>query len=216
MTTNELSPSNPCAKPSRASLWAATAAEVADFRHQFGKLPGDNNVTPRERALRVWMQRQRQKEIDGKLSPEQVATLERIDDQWRSNQVHLAWHNHLAEAREAYVEDANSSKAGSLVARQRARMAAGKLRPEQILALNSAFPQWRDPFKVRWDEHAENLRSYLGEHGTLPTSRAKDPLAYKLGLWLKEQRRLHHLGTLKEDRVARLDESVPGWRGTSQ
>ncbi|MTD17138.1 hypothetical protein GIS00_24695 [Nakamurella sp. YIM 132087] len=69
------------------------------------------------------------------------------------------------------------------------------------------------PDDQRWTSQLERLVQHVKVHGLPPsTSVGTSADERRLGYWLSTQRREERLGTLADDRRARLDEAVPTWR----
>lgn len=64
-----------------------------------------------------------------------------------------------------------------------------------------------------WDESAKALLGFFKVDGRLPKQLSEDPDERRLEGWLSWQRTHRQRGTLRRDRVAWLDEHVPGWLG---
>lgn len=206
----------------RMARWAQTADEVADFKKAHGKLPGDNKVTERERALRVWVKRQKAKESEGKLTEEQVQALNVIDGDWRADRNRLPWENNLTAAMLEYREKGAAPEVdgdtGKWLRTQRSRLSAGDLDDGQIEALDAGVPGWRvvraDVLRAnQWNDKAGAVRTQIAKAGRLPRERDRDPAVAKMGVWIRSQRERLSDGLISADQIAELDATIPGWRG---
>ena len=207
----------PTASAALTSQWVQTLDEVLRFKETHGKLPGDGGLEDRERALQQWLKRQKAREDLGRLSPAQIQALNAVDGDWRANQSSLSWENNLTDAILEYQQlgriPGNDEGAGRWLVRQRSRMSAGKLSDDQLSALDEGLPGWRNLDRIRWFQQLDALAAWCAAAGKLPTSRTPDPEGRRLGTWVAFQRRRHRRGLLKDDLVAALDDTVPGWRG---
>jgi hypothetical protein len=106
---------------------------------------------------------------------------------------------------------------------QRSSLRNGLLLPEKISKLNQALPGWSNvaPGGFRassrgrssWNHRLEQLSEHWHRHGRNPAiSSSGTPEERGLGKWLSAQRYALKKGTLHPERVAKLDELVPGWR----
>lgn len=198
-----------------AARWAATLQEVADFKAEFGDLPGGRR-TAREDLLRQWLRGQRVKAARGELSDDRIRALDHVDGDWRTNRTMLSWENRLTAAALEYQNTGQvpgtDSEAGMWLQRQRSRLSTGKLTADQLGALDGAIPGWRNLDYLTWARHANDLRLHMDRTGSLPTSRAKDPEVLRLYYWLARQRKRFRNGTMRDSQATKLDELIPGWR----
>jgi hypothetical protein len=106
---------------------------------------------------------------------------------------------------------------------QRSSLRNGLLLPERISKLNQALPGWSNAapggFRAssrgqgRWNHRLEQLSKHWHRHGRNPVvGSSGTPEERALGRWLAAQRYALKQGTLYPERVAQLDELVPGWR----
>ncbi|MGK3708631.1 helicase associated domain-containing protein [Arthrobacter sp. IK3] len=199
--------------------WARTLEELASFRAEHDSLPGDSGRTPRERPLQQWLKRQIRLEADGLLRRDRIEALDAVDGDWRANQSRLSWEGRLAEAILEYQTlgrvPGNGEGSDPWLLKQRSRLSAGKLSEDQVEALDEAIPGWRNLDRIKWSERARELRRHVDATGSLPTSRTKDPEAYRCYTWLAFQRKKLRQGRLDAAQLAELDGLVPGWRGRS-
>lgn len=97
------------------------------------------------------------------------------------------------------------------------------LLPERISKLNQALPGWSgvapggfrgsSPGKSSWENRLEQLVEHWRRCGRNPVrGPSGSPEECALGKWLAVQRYTLKKGALYPERLARLDELVPGWR----
>jgi hypothetical protein len=108
---------------------------------------------------------------------------------------------------------------------QRSSLRNGLLLPEKISKLNQALPGWSNvaPGGFRasarrqssWNHRLEQLSEHWHRYGRNPVmGPSGSPEERALGKWLSAQRYALKKDTLYAERVAKLDELVPGWRGS--
>lgn len=201
-----------------AARWVETLEEVSAFKARYGKLPGSKAVhSPRETQLRYWIKRQKAKEERGELSDLQVRALDLVDGDWRADLSRLSWEDKLAAAILEYQElgrvPGNSEGTGVWLRQQRSRMSAGKLDADQLQALDTNIPGWRNLDRITWFGRAGELRQYVERTGRLPTSRSRDPEGARVWTWLSFQRGRLAKGRLSRDQIDELNRILPGWGG---
>lgn len=202
---------------SEALRWAKTLQEVAEFKAEFGVLPGGSYRTPREHSLRQWVRGQRIKASAGELAQDRIEALNRVDPDWRANGTRLPWEDNLAAAmldfqRLGRIPD-NDYVSGVWIRQQRSRISAGKIDAGQIAALDEGLPGWRNLDRVNWFERVPVVQAYVEKAGKIPTSRTADPEAVRHYTWITWQRKKLRAGKLDAEQVALLDKALPGWRG---
>jgi hypothetical protein len=117
------------------------------------------------------------------------------DEQWNEKfrllQKYHAEHGDCLVPRDYIIEE-NKIKLGSWVSKQRVTHAAGKLREDRLLQLESLEFSFRalpdDSVQAHWDRRFEKLVRYKQENGhcLVPQTYKEDP---QLGNWVSSQRR---------------------------
>ena len=90
-----------------------------------------------------------------------------------------------------------------------------KIKPqsaERVAALDLHLPSWRITAEDVWNGRLEYVRVFLATNGRFPSTTAKDREERKHGVWLSNQRSI--AGTMDPDRLARLNDRLPGWNRT--
>lgn len=210
--------------------WRGRLQEVIRFRKANGALPRINgvNLSADELKLGTWLGEQRRTLKAGVLSHDRRARLDELvpgwadthNDVWGSKASEVAaWI--AANGRVPRVSGLNVSaeekKLGVWVKNQRAKLKAGKLRPDRRMRLDELVPGWDTTFDDAWDLRAAEIAVWIESNGDTPRMKGPNigPEEQIFGTWLGEQRRNLKAGMLSAQRRSRLDELVPGWDATS-
>ncbi|MGK3708629.1 helicase associated domain-containing protein [Arthrobacter sp. IK3] len=192
----------------RRLKWAQTLDEVASFRQTHGKLPGDSKTTPRERALQVWVKRQRVKELEGKLAADQVAGLDKVDPDWRANQVQLNWESMLTMASllrsKTGTLPAHGTPEGAWMRGVAQRHRAGLLPESEAKEMDKHLPGWNDTRYAAWRERADGIEARIRSNGRTPSHRSPDPQLQSDAVWIRDQKARMKKGSLTETQEAEL------------
>lgn len=178
-------------------------------------------VTPDGIRLGRWISNIRSKRKDNKrshlLSEEQVAELNDLGMVWDKSEAN--WQEYFNAAEEYYLEHGhllvpsdytteNNIKLGSWIFRIRSAKESRKqiLTDEQINKLDSIGMSWESRMNSEWDTHfAEASNFYnMNKHLNIPVA-YKSEDGFALGKWIRHQREYYAKGTLKDDRVDRLN-----------
>lgn len=208
--------------------WDEQLDNYVRFVKEHNRVPSQYAGDPGERMLTFWLRHQKASLRNGLLLPERFEKLERALPGWSSPyRLRLSWDQMLARvvqfktdrgrwASSASSDDAERNLANWLY-RQAATRTASRHRQhaEGIAKLNNALPGWlrRLPRDAeRWYSRLEQVQEHVRKHGRLPAMRATNsPEEYALAKWLSVQRYALKKGTLYPERLARLDELLPGW-----
>ena len=89
---------------------------------------------------------------------------------------------------------------------------ANRLSDDQVRMLSELGFEWRSQHDVAWDKGCSYAKAYFDTHGNLdvPTS-YKTPDGFKLGDWLSNQREKYATGTMKQERIDRLNQLNMIW-----
>ncbi|WP_181762507.1 helicase associated domain-containing protein [Pseudarthrobacter sp. B4EP4b] len=95
---------------------------------------------------------------------------------------------------------------------QKASLRNGLLLPEKFEKLERALPGWSSPYRLRpgWDQMLARVVRFKTGHGRWPSSESPDFAERSLANWLYRQaasRDRQH-----EERLAKLNNALPGWR----
>lgn len=190
---------------------------------RFAQRTGSALVPPRHAeagyALGAWVREQRTNFQQGTLSADRVVRLQSVpgwswsphDDRWdRHFDALRAFVGREGHARVPADHVEAGMKLGSWVVRHRGEYARGTVPASRVRRLE-ALPGWVwDTRETSWDEHLEALVNFVAEHGHASVPYAYEAGGKRLGQWVVTQRHRRRNGTLRDDRVRRLD-AVPGW-----
>ncbi|MBT2518229.1 helicase associated domain-containing protein [Streptomyces sp. ISL-90] len=99
---------------------------------------------------------------------------------------------------------------GRWVKNRRDQFLWGQLTGEQISQLES-LPEWTwNAQDARFEKGVDLMIVYALRHGTTAISQTHREGEFPLGRWVYTRRREYAQGTLREDRILRL-QSIPGW-----
>lgn len=205
------------------TAWENSYAAFAEFREKYGlsDIPADY-MTPQGTSLKVWLLNQRSKFVAGKLPGWKVQKLNDIDPNW--NKPRDNWdamfecakkfaeeHGSLTSVPIDYVSDIGINL-HSWVVCQRKNIKNGKLSQERINKLKSVGFSL-DPLADAWEFGYEHAKSFYNSYGHL---NVKSPYCsedgFRLGEWLRCQRRALKKGNMREDRKEKLDNIGMDWK----
>ena len=162
-----------------------------------------------------WVQEQRKKYSQGKLSQYRERRLNSLEFEWKIH-VCVPWmdmYKQLVSYREKHDGSTNVpqtskeySKLGLWVRRQRFFYCKGKLSSERINLLNSIDFQWKLIETTPWMEMYRRLEAYKAQHKNtrVPRKYQADP---KLGFWVNKQRH----SCKEQDRIELLNKLGFEW-----
>lgn len=184
-------------------------------------------VTEDGRNLGKWIMNQRQAKKSGKLTQEQVESLESIGMTW--NYADEKWEMYYLEALRYYQEHGDLLVSRTYVTPSGIRLGswlgqisrtyaglqkgAAPLTKEQIARLEAIGMVWGNRKEGQWQKAYNQAELYYRRHGDLNI-----PLEYiapdgtKLGKWITIQRSSRKTGSLSEQRIALLDKIAMDWR----
>ena len=89
---------------------------------------------------------------------------------------------------------------------------ANRLSDDQVRMLSELGLEWRNQHDLAWDKGYSYAKAYYDTRGNLdvPTS-YKTPNGFKLGDWLSKQRDKYVTGTMKQERIDRLNQLNMIW-----
>jgi len=172
-------------------------------------------------SLGSWVDRQRYRFKNDKLSPERIKVLENFPGWiWAPRETNFEnglarLKSYLARERDVKVpshyKDEKGFSLGGWVENQRSRFKKDKLPPERIKALEELSGWVWDPIEQQYQEGLQRMQVFvaLEGHARAP-QRYKDETGYKLGNWVNRQRSAYKKDGLLAERIKTL-ESLPGW-----
>jgi len=199
--------------------WMTTYAAVLAYMDEHGRNPSRADITPAVKRLGFWCNNQRTAKMRGSLSDDRVALLELISS-WVWEQRQDIW-DEAFEATKEYMSkhwrspsqgDVNPDvqRLGGWCNNQRQAKKNGTLSVERTTLIES-IPGWTwNLSRDAWDESFEATKTYMAEHGRMPSNGARDHAVKRLGSWCSGQRMAKNRNALSVERVALL-ESIPGW-----
>lgn len=206
----------------RANGWRASAEAVVRFHDEHGRLPGTTDTDAESRRLGAWLARQRVAANEGRLSTERERRLRLHLPGWRSHHLN-AWiatgervarfqgeHGRLPTRRAA--ASPLERELGVWLNNQRTAARSAQLAHERRRWLDEQLPGWDDPRLATWIMRGSAVAQFRARVGRLPSPRASEPHARRLGAWLETQRAAHRAGTLDSRRVAWFETHLTGWR----
>ncbi len=203
------------------SAWDNAFAALVDYKQRYGNIniPVDY-ATAQGTKLRVWMANQRTKFRQGKLSERQIEQLNSIGFSWTVQKDN--WEIMFACAKryyetygdlnipKDYVSD-NGVNLNSWVISQRKNIKNDKLEQEKIEKLYT-IGFVLDPSDEAWDIGYSYAKEFYDEHGHLDMSAAYlTDDGFKLGDWLRAQRRVYARGSYRQERKEKLDKLDMVW-----
>lgn len=115
-----------------------------------------------------------------------------------------------------YASDLSERTLAAWLKRRRSEARAGTLAPACREGLN-VLPDWEGTprtvvFQTRWQDRLAALTAYRAAGKDWPLHEGTTGEEHQLGVWLPRQRFELRRGELDPNKVAALDEAVPGWR----
>ena len=149
-----------------------------------------------------WINQQRFKYRNGKLSPRRINLLNSIDFIW--DQKEFEWQQFFNEYKKSLLDNSNKLDSGRTplsewIIRQRSLYHKGKLSQEKLDLFNSINFSW-DPNDDEWQEKIKQLMQFKSEHGHASPPRAHS----SLGTWVSSVRQRYKKGKLSIERVNQL------------
>ena len=178
--------------------------------------------TPEGHKLGIWIRTQRKTKNCGKLSEERIVLLDKIGMIWRERpkQKRLPWNEMYELAKKYHKENGNLKipiayktpdgyNLGIWIRTQQEAKNDGKLSEERIVLLDKIGMIWRERLKQKplpWNEMYELAKKFHKENGNLKIlATYKTPDGYKLGGWIRTQRRTNKSGKLSKEKIALLN-----------
>jgi superfamily II DNA or RNA helicase len=200
--------------------WERGFAFLAAFASREGNAKVPYGHVEEGFPLGPWAARLRAAHTKGLVPPERRARLaelpgwewHRHDAAWERGYAHLqTFVARMGHARVPAKHVESGFRLGVWVSSQRTQRRLRRLSEERADRL-MAVPGWEwSPFGPAWEEGFSRLQRFTERVGDarVPTSYEGGD-GYRLGTWVKEQRRMYRQGRLSAEREARL-EALPGW-----
>lgn len=173
-----------------------------------------SQASGQHRALAAWVNLQRGRRRNGRVSSERIVRLDELGFSWdvrkveseeelQALQAYRALHGHCDVSRH-YREN---RALGVWVGTRRKARRKNLLSPEEIARLDGLGFNW-DPFEDRWDLQFQALSAYRRIHGDCNVPRAGNS---DLASWVRAQRRSRAKNLLSPARSTRLDQLGFEW-----
>lgn len=198
-------------------------AALAEFYSENGRWPKQTAGNADERKVGKLLAQWRTELRSEAISPDLREELDAIDPTWCRDQ--QWWWEHRAKliaqfhAEHGYwpsrvSNDDVERPLGAFLHEQRKFNNRGTLRPARKAMFDEMAPGWESPedLDVLWASHADTLQRLVKSTGIEPSLMVEDDAERKAAQWLSNQRSRHSRGALEAERVARLDEILPGWQ----
>lgn len=213
----------------RDELFRTRLAEVEAFVKENGRFP--TNVSGEQR-LGQWLSTQRRARKTGALPPERATALDGLPG-WDASPVQSRWERNLADLKafvavhgrphaRAHDTTCVEHRLAVWLMNTRAEARRRPLDPQRKAALDEVVPGWDDSrgrdTSMSWEDVVDAVVDFRERTGKFPTYTKHDDGERRLGSWLAQQRaqfRRRVRGTgivLSDERLAILDERLPGWR----
>ncbi|MBL8829670.1 MAG: Helicase associated domain protein, partial [Planctomycetaceae bacterium] len=182
--------------------------EMRDALSAFFKLHGHCHVPdqwPANPRLAVWVRDIRRAKRDGKLTAEQILSVEQLGFAWTA--VDVRWATMLGQLAEVLRHNAAGPKSGSelsawvaAVRRLKRRDLLSAAQERELLAIGF---KWK-PGDDRWGQMLKRLEHYHAQHGDclVPWHWNEDR---QLANWVRTQRFFRAAGRLSDERIKALD-----------
>ena len=170
---------------------------------------------PHLAGLAGWLDRQRTLYAAGKLSPQRVEALERLNIIWDAGEHEWQiWYAEYQRWHRQQQQDPSQPTSADLRdwwTTQRALHREGKLPPGHKEQMDALGFDWQ-PLMTDWTDGVEHAHAYRQQHGDLrvPSDFVCHD-GYRLGEWLSDQRRAHRRGELSPAWIAELDQLGMVW-----
>lgn len=208
---------------SRVDQWDQHFAQLLSYIKSHGHARVAQGYTVNDLKLGNWVQTQRRAFLDGSLDPDRQRQLNDLAE-WSWNARADRWEEAYARLA-AFVQEHGHSrvpqsfkvdgfKLGSWVGEQRNTFAKAAMDPVRRSRLEE-LPAWSwDPHADQWEEAYRRLVQYTNEHGHARVPVAYEVDGFRLGTWVRNQRkRASTDDPVAVSRRQRL-EDLPGWNWT--
>lgn len=208
----------------RSDAWEKGFRSLQAFANRLGHARVPPRYVEGGYRLGSWVASQRIRHSSGKLSPDQIARLQKMPG-WTWDARTDAWEEAFACLKafikregNCNVPDSHREKRFNLgvwVGTQRSFYKRGKLSTDRALRLERSKGWSWDPKADAWDSGFKSLRSFAKREGHARVPSGHVEHGFKLGAWVVGQRSLKAKGNDSEERSARL-ENIEGWTWNSR
>ncbi len=208
------------------TAWENAFVALCAYKEKFGNMdvPADY-ITEQGIKLRMWISNQRTKFRKGKLSKQQIEQLENIGFSWIVQKDN--WEAMFACAKKYYETYGNLNvpkdyisdtgiNLNSWIISQRKNIKAGKL-PQEIAERLYEIGFVFDPSDEAWNMGYSYAEAFYKTHGNLEMSDVyQTDDGFKLGEWIRSQRRAYAKGNYRQTRKDKLDKLSMTWEKPSK
>lgn len=195
--------------------WFRKLAAFEAFYKKHGRRPRQAALEPAERSLGVWYSNTIALGLSGDraaaLAAADIGDRRSLDEVW-SDTLELVSDFYAAHGRLPALsgKEPGERTLATWVANQRATRE--RMSPERRGIMATRFPGWDLTLEDIWKLKLQQCVEFYQLHGRLPSAAKSAPEEeQKSGVWIVDQRKPKN--SHKVDRIAMLDERLPGWRG---
>ncbi len=188
-------------------IWDQQFAKLHAHLKKYGTYPSPKD----DSSLNQWLNSQRMKQAQGKLSNKRSRQLNGLPLTW-IHPYQKSWLATLSDLK-AYIKEKgdyptpkDNATLSTWVAKQRYKRKHGKLHDWQLTMLNRMGFAWNISY-WRWQRSYKAFKKYLKAHGTYPTRKNQ----YHLWYWVHAQRDSKQKQKLSEDQIGKLNELNFDW-----
>lgn len=197
--------------------WSQRYQEVLDFLKSSSRMPSRSSNDTHERKLASWVKHQKALFREGKLSPDKISKLEKLNYwQWESED---NWDEIYLDLYEYIESEGKNPQKGDRGRRSNLRLDGwyaaqkknlDKLNPERQNKIKS-LPNFTPFTQVSqaWPKKIVQIQEFLENYGHLPKLHSTDRNEASLGLWLTRQKSA--FSSLSEEKKDAL-RSLPGFK----
>ena len=196
-------------------LWQQRLTQLQAYRAGHGDVLVPQSLTTTDGFnLGQWVKTQRKARSNGKLSAEQIESLDALGFVW--DPLGELWQQGVMQLQAYRAEHgdvlvpfsyaaADGFKLGQWVSTKRRARSNGKLSAEQIESLDALGFVW-DPLGELWQQGVTQLQAYRAEHGDVLVPQSHEAAdGFQLGQWVNTKRKARSNGKLSAEQIESLD-----------
>lgn len=191
-----------------------------DLAKQYYDLHGDLVVPLRYKTesgfqLGIWINEQRKKRLQDKLSVEQITKLDQLEMIWNKKRDPYSWDHSYYLAKQYFEKNGslvvpvdymvNGVRLNTWVSSQRLMYRKGQLSEERIKKLEKIGMYWGTRSEREWTEQFDDAKLYYQEHGNLSVPKEYiSAHGKKTKYWLEKQKNSYRKGNLSVKQIELL------------